>query len=129
LTKQALHDFLLRGNIAKIATIDENGSPYVNPVWYEWDSRSFFLIGRVKSKYVAHIRRNNQIAICVDEDVAPYTRVTAQGKAIILPDFDWVPMARRMAARYIGERGPSYIGETLTRKRVVIRLDPTYVQT
>jgi len=128
LTKRAMEDFLSKGNIAKIATIDENGSPYINPVWYEWDRKSFYVIARAKSKFLSNVRKNSNIAICIDTPAAPYTRVTVQGKATILSDFDWIPMGKRMALRYLGENGPKYLDETLNRERTVIRIDPTSVQ-
>jgi len=128
LSKQGLEDFLSKGNIAKIATIDENGSPYITPVWYEWDGKSLYIIARDKSKYLANVRKNSNIAICIDISTAPYTRVTAQGKARILSNFDWVPMGKRMTVRYLGESGLAYLDETLNRERTVIRIDPTSLQ-
>jgi general stress protein 26 len=129
LAKQGLQDFLFGGNIAKIATIDENGLPYINPVWYEWDGKSFYVIARAKSRFLANIRKNNNVAVCVDISTKPYTRVTAQGKASILSGFDWIPMGRRMALRYLGESGlASYLDGTLKLERAVIRIDPTSIQ-
>jgi nitroimidazol reductase NimA-like FMN-containing flavoprotein (pyridoxamine 5'-phosphate oxidase superfamily) len=129
LTKQALQEFLYKGNIAKIATIDENGLPYINPVWYEWDGKSFYIIARAKSKFLSNVRKNSSAAVCVDVSTPPYTRVTAQGKASILSKFDWVSMGKRMTLKYLGEKGlASYLDGTLKLERAVIRIDPTSIQ-
>ena len=37
LTPTEVKDFLAEPVVARIATIDEQGVPYVTPVWQEWD--------------------------------------------------------------------------------------------
>ncbi len=45
LSKQDLEDFLLKPDIAEMATLDSTGTPYISPVWYEWDGKSFYRSG------------------------------------------------------------------------------------
>ena len=37
LTPAEIKEFLAEPVVARIGTIDENGLPYVTPVWQEWD--------------------------------------------------------------------------------------------
>ena len=41
LTPAEVKEFLAEPVVARIATIDENGVPYVTPVWQEWDGEAF----------------------------------------------------------------------------------------
>ena len=46
LTRQQLHDFLTSGRrLLKLATLTEDGSPYVVPLWYDYDGEAFSVAG------------------------------------------------------------------------------------
>ena len=70
--------------VARIATIDENGVPYVTPAWQEWDGEAFWIVPRERSAWITHIKKNANVAISCAQDSGTYTRITAQGKAEIL---------------------------------------------
>jgi PPOX class probable F420-dependent enzyme len=125
LTKEQLNEFLMKGNlIAKLATLKEDGAPYVNPVWYEYDGQYIYIIGRARAQFVHNIRKDPRVAVCIDTPTPPHTRVLIEGKAEII-DKDWVEMGYRMARRYRGEvEGPKYIEKTLNRPRAMIRISP-----
>ena len=46
LTPAEVKEFLAKPVVARIATIDENGVPYVTPVWQEWDGQAFWIVPR-----------------------------------------------------------------------------------
>jgi predicted pyridoxine 5'-phosphate oxidase superfamily flavin-nucleotide-binding protein len=46
LTPAEVKEFLAEPVVARIATIDENGVPYVTPVWQEWDGEAFWIVPR-----------------------------------------------------------------------------------
>lgn len=68
-------------NIAKIATLNADGSPYVNPIWYEYDGVYFYLGARARSQAVKNILRDGRVCLCIDEPTQPHTRVVIQGTA------------------------------------------------
>ncbi|HKG27128.1 MAG TPA: pyridoxamine 5'-phosphate oxidase family protein, partial [Thermomicrobiales bacterium] len=35
--RQEMDEFLAAGNLARLAVLDDNGWPYVQPVWYQWE--------------------------------------------------------------------------------------------
>ena len=55
-------EFLAEPVVARIGTIDENGLPYVTPVWQEWDGSAFWIVPRERSAWVAHIKKNPNVA-------------------------------------------------------------------
>src|SRR5215471_12924551 len=101
LTKQEMDKFLQGPHVAKVATVKPDGSPFVVPVWYEWDGTTLLFGGRKKSSWVEHIRRNSRIAVLIDGPDPPYPKVIMEGVAEIVGG-DWVDMGRRMVIRYFG---------------------------
>ena len=63
LTPAEVKEFLAEPVVARIATIDENGVPYVTPVWQEWDGEAFWIVPRERSAWIAHIKKNPNVAI------------------------------------------------------------------
>ena len=134
LTPAEIKEFLAGPVVARIATIDENGVPYVTPAWQEWDGEAFWIVPRERSAWVAHIKKNPNVGISCAQDSGTYKRVTAQGKAQIV--FGPAPMqgqcldvANRMALRFLGEHGPEYLAPTYDRPRYLIKIVPTKMLT
>ena len=47
LTRQELYDFPTSGRrLLKLATLTEDGAPYVVPLWYDYDGEGFGVAGR-----------------------------------------------------------------------------------
>lgn len=66
-------------NFAFLATIKEDGSPHVAPVWVDTDGENVLVntaIGRVKEKNIA---RDPRVAIAVAESSNPYHFVSVEG--------------------------------------------------
>ncbi len=121
--------FLQGPNVAKIATVKPDGSPYVVPVWYEWGDGKLLFGGRKKSVWVEYIRKQPKIAVLIDGADPPYPKVIMEGEARILGG-DWVEMGRRMVIRYFGpELGPSYLEGSLDQPRWVVQLLPSKITT
>jgi PPOX class probable F420-dependent enzyme len=136
LTEAELLAFLAHPWNARIATITEDGWPYVTPVWYELDldSRRFLIVGRQHALWVAHIRDNPRVALHVaDDEHAEHTRVLVQATAEIVEgpvapraSARILDLTHRLSVRYLGPDGPSYAERTLDRPRVLVSLTPTH---
>ncbi|MEM4191577.1 MAG: pyridoxamine 5'-phosphate oxidase family protein [Nitrososphaerota archaeon] len=129
LTKQELYDFLSRSSIiARLAIVKHDGSPYIVPVWYEYDGENFYIISRAKSAWVNYLKREPRVALQISFDAPPSTRVLVEGDAEIVEGpvvgGKWVEIAKKMASRYLGERGPEYLVPTLNRPRYLIKIAP-----
>lgn len=127
MVREQLDVFLKGPQIARIATVGEGNSPYVVPVWYEWDGKNVIIVARKRSAWVDHIRVNPKVAVLVDEDRPPYRKVLIQGEAQIVSS-DWIEIGRRMVTRYLGaEVGPSYLEGSKDQPRWVIIVKPTRI--
>jgi PPOX class probable F420-dependent enzyme len=119
--------FLSEGTrTGKLATTRADGRPHVAPVWFLLDGNDLvFNTGKdsVKGK---SLLRDGRVAVCVDDDRAPYAFALVEGRAVISEEPSAVKeWATRIAARYVGqELAVTYgerngvAGELLVRVRI-----------
>ncbi len=129
LTPDEIKEFLAGNVVARVATIDEDGIPYITPVWQEWDGEAMWIVPRERSAWVRHIQNNPNIAVSCAQDSGTYRRILIQGKAEIAAGPEpmkgkCLEVANRMATRYLGEKGPEYLVPTLDRPRYLIKVVP-----
>ena len=91
LTAEEVAEFLAGPVVARVATVDEDGMPYITPVWQEWDGEALWVVPRERSVWVKHIKTNPKIAVSCAMDSDTYTRVLMRGTAEIV--FGPAPMA------------------------------------
>ena len=91
---------------AKIATVREDGRPHVVPVWFHLDGETVIFTAWHTSVKVKNILRDARIAICVDEDTAPYHYVLLEGQAEIMDKSEEAShyWAKFIAERYMGAK-------------------------
>ncbi len=127
-----LKAFLDEPKLARLACLDEEGWPYVNPCWQEWDGESFWVIAREKSKWGQYLKDDQRCGLSVDEE-GSLRKVVAKCRAVLIEEPNvgglWVDIANRMSLRYLGENGPLYMKPTLDKPRWLFRLDPIWMQT
>lgn len=130
MAQQEVKEFLAGPVVARIATIDEDGLPYITPVWQEWDGEALWIVPRERSAWVQHVKLNPNVAVSCAMDAGTYKRVLFRGKAEVV--FGPAPLqgncldvANRMATRYLGEHGPDYLVPTYDRPRYLVKIVPT----
>jgi len=126
--------FLRQPLVASVGCVDETGAPYVVPSWFDYDGESFWLVPRAKSAWARYLQRDGRVCLSIDQRGGASARVQVMGHAEIVEEPNvggaWVPIATRMAARYLGaEDGPRYLNPTLDRPRWLIRIRPAQITT
>ncbi len=123
--------FVARNNlIMHMATIQANGRPCVNAIWYEFDGTDLYLILRARSSHAKNITKNPKVALYFDLVEPPFTRVLVEGDAKILGKGplssmpEAVEAGRRMATRYLGPKGPDYLVPTMPYPRFFVKIKP-----
>ena len=129
LTAEEIKEFLDGAIVARIATIDSNGDPYITPVWQEWDGEALWVIPREKTIFVKHLKKNPRISVSCALDGGTYTRVLFRGRAEIvngpaIMEGEWLEIGRRMSTRYLGPRGPEYLEGSADRPRYLVKIIP-----
>jgi PPOX class probable F420-dependent enzyme len=137
LTVVELQEFLRQPWNARLATVTPEGRPYVAPVWfaYDADQNLFYVVGRERSAFIAHLRHNSAVALQIADDAhTEHTRVLVEGdatigEAIAPADDPWLAaLVAEMATRYSGRSGTRYAGKTHDRPRVLITITPQKIQ-
>lgn len=127
--------FLNEGVLARLAVVDADGFPYVNPVWFEWDPDEgiFWVIARKKSRWAEYMKNNPKVGMTIDDDRKPLRKVMIQGNAEVVEEPNvggqWVKIAERMSIRYLGENGPEYLVPTFDKPRWLFKITPTFFTT
>ncbi|GHG28785.1 PPOX class F420-dependent enzyme [Streptomyces zaomyceticus] len=96
----------------KLATVRDDGSPHVVPIWFLLDGDSFvFNTGKdtVKGRNLA---RDGRVSLCVDDDRPPFAFVSLSGQAELSEDpAELRHWAGRIGARYMGADRADEFGE------------------
>jgi PPOX class probable F420-dependent enzyme len=132
MTKRQTDRFLAGPHIARVATVRKDGSPFVVPVWYEWDGRDCYIVGRESSGWVQNIRNEPRVTILIDTDVFPTSKVIIEGRAEVLGSSieDWREIGKKMVKKYVGaDAGISYLQGSLDQPRVTMRISPEKITT
>jgi hypothetical protein len=118
--------------ICRLACHDAAGWPYVVPIWFEWDGIDFWIVPRQRSAWAHYLTADPRVALCIDV-AETGARVICQGTADLIEEPNvgghWVEIARRMAVRYCGEEGESYLQATLDQPRWLFRVRPKELTT
>src|SRR5688572_30031519 len=116
------------GHLARIATIDDDGTPRVLPLWFVLDRSRVCFTPRSPAVIWRNIQRDPRIGISIDEDAQPYRKVTIQGVAEVLhppgDDDAWRDLYRVIAGRYTPkEWADAYVDGTDDQPRALCAVD------
>ncbi len=113
-------------NFGFVATVMEDGSPQVSPVWVDLENGHVVFntaIGRVKEK---NMRRDPRVSISIANRENQYEKVDIRGRVV---DFVEGEEADRhidkMAQKYIGEE--KYPWKAPGEQRVIVKIAPERV--
>jgi len=115
------------GVLMRIATAQPDGSPFVTPIWFLFEEGRIWFTPRAASAWLAHLRRDPRVALCIDEQPLPYRKVVIEGRAEIVHDLGedarWRERYLRIASRYVPEvEARAYVEATLDQTRALLSL-------
>ena len=105
MTKEEVEKFLENKLNLQLATIDEQGDPNIQPVWFYFDKNEEKLwINTSKSaKKTQNIRKRSMIYFSIDDENPPVRGVKGKGIATIIEDLKIiVPLGDRISLKYLG---------------------------
>jgi PPOX class probable F420-dependent enzyme len=126
--------FAAEGRVARLATVDDTGSPHVVPVCYATDGRAYYSPIDAKPKRtpperlkrVRNIRGNPRVALLIDHYEEDWTRLRflmVQGRAELLQEgAEWRTARALLEAKY-----PQYQALPLGASGLVIKIVPDRV--
>ncbi len=131
MTEDEWRRFLAEGaRTAKLATVRADGRPHVAPIWFvlDGDGTIVFTTGATTAKGAA-LRRDDRVALCVDDGRPFFAFVLVEGTAVLSEDpADLLACATRIGGRYMGEdRAEAFGRRNAVVGEVLVRVTPTKV--
>lgn len=124
--------FLAQGIVGRLGVNDEDGWPYVVPVWYQYADDGFYIIPRERSVWAEYMKRDPRVFLTIDVTDG-LGKVMVKGEADLVEEPNvggkWVDIAREMSVRYLGPHGPDYLVPTLNEPRWLFFLRPSRITT
>ena len=131
LQKPQVREFLSNSYIAKLATVNKDGSPHLTFVWFELNGDDILVsvtTDRVKTK---NVLLDPRVTIAIDNSANGRQWVIVRALATIETDGS-LALRERLAPRFVGpEQQAAYIQQARLQlePRVVMRITPTKVLT
>ncbi len=119
--------FLKKEKILHLATIDENNSPHIVPVWYLYSSKKIYIGTNTRTQKARNIKNHKKVSFCVDVGVnAPKIfGVMGKGTAKLLKDKSTVKrIAKRILLRYFKTLEDKSPRELLDDTDCIIEISP-----
>jgi PPOX class probable F420-dependent enzyme len=112
-------------NFGFLATVMDDGSPQVTPVWVDVDG-DYIIVntaeGRLKHK---NITRDPRVAVSVADHANPYKMVAVQGSVVEQTTTGADEHIDKMAKKYLGL--DKYPGRAPGEKRIILKIKPDSV--
>jgi general stress protein 26 len=126
LSEEEKNAFLGEGQLGRLAVLDDDGWPYVVPVWYEYSDGGYYIIPRARSRWAQYMKRDNRVSLCIDDPAMRKVMVKGEIEIVEEPNVGgrWVEIGKRMSVRYLGEHGPDYLEPTINEPRWLVFLRP-----
>ena len=112
-------------NLAFLATVMDDGSPQVSPVWANYEGNHILINtaeGRIKHK---NILRDPRVAVSVVSRDNPLDMTTIRGTVTeLIPDYDYTH-ADKLTLQYMGRE--NYPFKRVDEKRIILKIKPDKV--
>lgn len=132
MTEEEIAAFLATDVVGRLGCLDDEGWPYVVPVWVHYRDGGYYVIPRERSAWARYLERDPRCYLVMDESGSQRkVQVRAIAEKIEDPNVGgkWVEIANEMAVRYLGPRGPLYLVPTLNEPRWLFFIRPVKIQT
>jgi len=119
--------FLKSQKILRLATIDDDKTPHIVPLWYLYSTKKIYVGTNTKTRKAKNVKRNRRVGFCVDVGVnAPNIYgVMGQGNASLIVEKSKVKrIAKRILLRYFSDIENRSAKELLDDTDCIIEIVP-----
>ena len=119
--------FLEKPRIARLGTINPDGTPHIAPVWYRLEDGELRILTDRGCRKHRNIERDPRVSVCVDDERPPYHTVLIGGLAVVTepPGASW---RLALAVHYLGEEnGRRYVEQNDGDGGILLRIRPEKV--
>jgi len=122
-TFPASHADLLDGQVATLATIDDDGFPQATEVWFLLDDGEIKLSLNTARRKTINLVSRPQCSLLILDLANPYRYIEVRGTARIAPDDDYA-FASKVGAKYNADLK---VHDQPGESRVVVTIEPTKI--
>jgi PPOX class probable F420-dependent enzyme len=90
-------------NLVNVATLGKDGTPRTTAIWVDIDGDDILLNGARSRQWLANLRRNPQVALCVYDLKDPYKQVNVLGEVVDITEVGGEEHIDRLAQKYWGK--------------------------
>lgn len=105
-TEEEVNRFLDSKLNVQLATIDEEGYPSIQPLWFLYDNMSgkIYISTQNTTKKIHNLHKtSDKIYFSIDDENFPYKGVKGRGIARISHDTNWnIPITEKIIMKYMG---------------------------
>lgn len=105
-TEKEVDSFLENKLNIQLATIDEEGYPSIQPLWFLYDKESgkIYISTQKTTRKIRNLNENsNKIYFSIDDESFPYKGVKGRGTTKISEDIDLnIPITEKIITKYLG---------------------------
>ena len=120
-------EFLKSQKILRLATIGNNNTPHIVPVWYMYSSKKFYIGTNTRTQKIKNLKKNNRVAFLVDVGIKSPNiyGVNGQGTANLILDKNRVKkIATKILLRYFESMKKNSAIELLDDTDCIIEIIP-----
>src|SRR5262245_43182944 len=96
------HDILETTTLGHLATLDAQGLPQVNPVWFIWDGDHILLSVKANTVKYRNLRHNPHLAISFQDPNQRERYVEIRGEVIEFELYEDLTFVNQLARKYTG---------------------------
>ncbi len=105
LTEAEIQEWLAEANIARVSTINEDGTPRVTAMWYRPEEDGTITLNTHEDNvHVRNIKRDARVGLLIDSCDQPYRSVHFNGEAEVADEAASPEEIGRLYERYVGGR-------------------------
>ncbi|UMP03517.1 PPOX class F420-dependent oxidoreductase [Amycolatopsis sp. EV170708-02-1] len=124
---EQIREWVVAPNFWHLATVNEDGSPQVSPMWIDIEGDLIVFntaVGRVKEE---NLRRDPRVSLSCLDTADPYDRVVIHGRAVEFVEGDEADRCMdRLAKKYVGT--DRFEWRIPGERRVKVLVEPTRVR-
>jgi PPOX class probable F420-dependent enzyme len=136
MNKEEINQFLGSRLLLQIGTIDDEGDPNIQPVWFDYDKDrdKLLIITPKESMKVRNLRSKPNVYFSVDDENFPYKGVKGKGNAAIIEDPKrTVSLGEIKIMKYLGTldhpNSRTILDSAKKGNRVVVEISPKFFST
>lgn len=130
MSEKGLEEFLSQPILARIATVDKYGNPYIATMWFAYEDGAILMSTGKHSKKVENLKENPATAVSVDitEGGFKFKGAIFRGRAELIEE-DVGGVSESIYRKYLGSLDHPLVKNLLKADRVIIKLKPEWKST